>query len=516
MPPLPDPHAGSGAFLESVLEALEKAARGASDPLSRREIGRVLAVGQGVVTLEGLPGACAEEVLVLPREGLALAFQLEPERIGAILLDETCDLGAGAEVRRTGRILDVPAGHSLLGRVVDPMGRPLDGRGPLPAEVRVPVERDSPGLAERAPVRRPLQTGIKVVDALVPVGRGQRELILGDRQTGKTSLALDAVCHQDEVLSVWCAVGQSASEVATVIAELRRTGALERTLVVVAGADSPPGLQYLAPFAATAMAEWFRDRGRDALIVYDDLTRHARAYRELSLLLRRPPGREAYPGDIFFLHSRLLERSTRLSPALGGGSLTALPIAQTEAGNLADYIPTNLISITDGQIVLSADLFAKGFLPAVDVGLSVSRVGGDAQCPGYRAVAADLRLSCARYAELEAFSRFSTRLDPATRAALVRGQRVREVLKQHRSRPRRVASQVATLLAATGGLLDGLPCEQVAAAEEAIERAQVRVFPDLDRLVASRPLTPADLDELRAMAGRALAGLEEPCPPTPG
>jgi len=515
MPP-PEPGAATGRVLEHVLNVVEQATRGRVEALSRREVGRVLATSQGVATLEGLPGVCAEEVLALPGGRLGLAFQLEPDRVGAILLDESAELRAGAEVRRTGRILDVPSGPSLLGRVLDPMGRPLDGGGPLRFEGRIPIERDSPGMAERAPVRRPLQTGIKIVDALVPVGRGQRELILGDRQTGKTSLALDTVSNQDDVISVWCAVGQSASEVAAVVAELGRTGALERTLVVAAGADSPPGLQYLAPFAATAMAEWFRDRGRDALIVYDDLTRHARAYRELSLLLRRPPGREAYPGDIFFLHSRLLERSTRLSEALGGGSLTALPIAQTEAGNLADYIPTNLISITDGQILLSADLVAKGFLPAVDVGLSVSRVGGDAQVPGYRAVAADLRLACARFAELETFSRFSTRLDPATRAALVRGRRVREVLKQRRAHPIGVANQVVVLLAATAGLLDELPCERVEAAAGAIGEALDREFPDLEhRLVAGQALTPSDLEEMRTMAGRALAGMEQPCPPTP-
>ncbi len=515
MPPF-DPEAGPGPTLERTLATLEEATRTSLDPLSRREIGRVLAISQGVATLEGLPGACVEEVLLFPRGGLGLAFQLEPDQVGAILLDESCDLSAGAQVRRTGRILDVPAGPSLLGRVIDPMGRPLDERGPLHPEGRVPVERDSPGLAERAPVRRPLQTGIKIVDALVPVGRGQRELILGDRQTGKTSLALDAVRNQEDVLSVWCAVGQAASEVAAGIEELREIGALERTIVVVAGADSPPGLQYLAPFAATAMAEWFRDRGRDALIVYDDLTRHARAYRELSLLLRRPPGREAYPGDIFFLHSRLLERSTRLSQALGGGSLTALPIVETEAGNIADYIPTNLISITDGQIVLSTDLFQKGFLPAVDVGLSVSRVGGDAQIAAYRAVAADLRLACARYAELEAFSRFSTRLDPATRAALARGRRVREVLKQRRARPSPVSSQIAVLVAATSGLLDELPCERVAAAEEALVQGLNHGFPELERRLGSdEPLRPADLESLRDLATRALAGLEETCPPTP-
>lgn len=513
------PESDFGCALDRALGALERAAEAPLDPLSRQEVGKVRTVSHGVATLEGLPGTCAEEVILFPGGGLGLAFQLEPEGVGVLLLDEPPDLGAGSEARRTGRLLDVPAGPSLLGRVIDPMGRPLDGRPPLPAEDRIPVERDSPGLAQRAPVRTPLQTGLKIVDALVPVGRGQRELILGDRQTGKTTLALDAVRNQEDVVSVWCAVGQPASEVAACVEELREAGAMARTVVVVAGADAPPGLQYLAPFAATAMAEWFRDRGRDALIVYDDLTRHARAYRELSLLLRRPPGREAFPGDIFFLHSRLLERSTHLVEALGGGSLTALPIVETEAGNIADYIPTNLISITDGQIVLSADLFQRGFLPAVDVGLSVSRVGGDAQIPAYRSVAADLRLACARFGELEVFSRFSTRLDPATRAALTRGRQVREVLKQHRADPWSVSAQIAVLAAATGGVLDGLPGARLGEAQRAILEALARDFPTLSGRLASREaLAESDLEALHSLARRAVAtlpGLEEACPPKP-
>ena len=516
----PAPREELPELLASALEALVRVASEPVDPLSRREVGRLVVLGPGVATAEGLPGVASEEVVSLPGGSLALAFQLEPDGVGLVLLDEASGLGAGAEVRRTGRVLDVPVGPGLLGRVVDPLGRPLDGQGPVPAEDRLPVERPAPGLADRAPVRRPLQTGVKIVDALVPVGRGQRELILGDRQTGKTALALEAVRNQEDVVSAWCALGQSASEVAEVVGELREAGALARTVVVVAGADAPPGLQYLAPYAATSMAEWFRDRGGDALVVYDDLTRHARAYRELSLLLRRPPGREAYPGDIFYLHSRLLERATRLVPRLGGGSLTALPLAETEAGNIADFIPTNLISITDGQIVLSSDLFSRGYLPAVDVGLSVSRVGGDAQYPAYRAVAGDLRLACARFADLEAFSRFSTRLDEATRAALTRGERVREALKQGLRDPWAVAGQVAVLAGATRGVFDRLPTRQVEDAGRRILADLGREAPDLEsRIRGGEPLTASDLQGLLQLAERSVrACLDEegtPCAPTP-
>jgi len=498
--------------LEQGLDALERALERPLDPARRREVGRVRSVSHGVASLEGLPGACLEEVVIFSGGGLGLVLGLEPETVEVILLD-VLELAAGTEVRRTGRVLEVPTGPSLLGRVIDPLGRSLDGAAPPVAQAHSPVERDSPGLACRAPVRAPLQTGIKIVDALIPVGRGQRELILGDRQTGKTSLALDALCNQDDVFGVWCAVGQSADQVATVLAHLRQAGALSRTVVVVAGSDSPPGLQYLAPFAATTMGEFFRDRGQDALVVYDDLTRHARAYRELSLLMRRPPGREAYPGDIFYLHSRLLERSTRLSPELGGGSLTALPILQTEAGAMADYIPTNLVSITDGQIFLSTDLVSKGFLPAVDVGLSVSRVGADAQAAGYRVVAADLRLACARFAELEMFARFSTRLDPATRQALTRGRAVREVLRQPRNDPWKLSEQMAILLAATEGILDGLDEVRVLQVQQLVREFLPLELPELEeRLQHGQSLGSSDLENLKGLARKALTRSEPPCP----
>jgi len=353
------------------------------------------------------------------------------------------------------------------------MGHPLDERGPVEAVERRPIEREAPAILDRAPVSVPLQTGLKVVDALVPIGRGQRELILGDRQTGKTTVAVEAILNQraGDVVSVYCAIGQRASAVARVVADLESRGALARSIVVVAGGDDAPGLQFAAPYAAATMAEYFMERGQDTLVVYDDLTRHARAYRELSLLLRRPPGREAYPGDIFYVHARLLERATCLRPQRGGGSLTALPVIETQAQNIAAYIPTNLISITDGQVYLSPGLFQKGMLPAVDVGRSVSRVGGKAQLPAYRTVAGELRLSYAQYEELETFARFGMRLDPETRHRLERGRRVREVLRQSQYEPLAVSAQIATLLAATEGLFDAVGIEAIADAEERVRTA---------------------------------------------
>jgi F-type H+-transporting ATPase subunit alpha len=439
------------------------------------EVGEITSVTSGVARVRGLPGARAEELLRFRGGLLGITASLEPDGLGIILLGDSARLRAGDEARRTGRVIDVPVGPALLGRVVDAMGHPLDERGPVEAVERRPIERDAPAILDRAPVAVPLQTGLKVVDALVPIGRGQRELILGDRQTGKTTVAVEAILNQrdGDVVSVYCAIGQRTSSVARVVADLERSGALARSIVVVAGGDDAPGLQFVAPYAATTMAEYFMEQGQDTLVVYDDLTRHARAYRELSLLLRRPPGREAYPGDIFYVHARLLERATRLRPERGGGSLTALPVIETQAQNIAAYIPTNLISITDGQVYLSPDFFQKGMLPAVDVGRSVSRVGGKAQLPAYRTVAGELRLSYAQYEELETFARFGTRLDPETRRRLERGRRVRAVLRQSQYEPLAVSAQIAALLAATEGLFDPLDIETIADAEACV-RAAVR------------------------------------------
>ncbi len=451
------------ALLDNTFAAFDQATEEARPRLQTREVGHVSYVGHGIARVQGLPGVQAEELIRFPGGLTGMAFNLDAAEVGVILLGDSQHLRAGDEARRMHRVLDVPVGEGMLGRVLDPTGRPLDGRGPIPSIERWPVERPVTPIMDRAPVTVPLQTGIKAIDALIPVGRGQRELILGDRQTGKTAVALDTILNQADknVLCVYCAVGQRSSAVAGVIADLRARGAMEYTTVIVAAGENPPGLEFIAPYAATTIAEYFMEQGRDVLIIYDDLTRHAWAYRELSLLLRRPPGREAYPGDIFYLHSRLLERSTRLRPELGGGSLTALPIVETEAQNVSAYIPTNIISITDGQIYLSPDLYQKGVLPAVDVGRSVSRVGGKTQLPAYRAVAGDLRLSYSQFEELENFARFGTRLDEATQQAIERGRRVREALKQPQYEPLPVAEQIAVLLAVTEGLLDKTPVEEI-------------------------------------------------------
>ena len=409
------------------------------------EVGVVTSVATGVARVKGLPGVGSEELLLFADGQTGIALNVDADEIGVVLLGESTGLRAGDEVRRTGRVVDVPVGESVLGRVIGPLGDPRDGKGALRSTERLPIERPAYPIMDRAPVSVPLQTGIKAIDALIPIGRGQRELIVGDRQTGKTAIALDAILNQRDtgVVCVYCAIGQRTASVAKVIAELRARGALAYTTVVVTEGNDAPGLQYVAPYAATSIAEYFMTKGRDVLIVYDDLSHHARAYRELSLLLRRPPGREAFPGDVFYIHSRLLERSTHLRPELGGGSLTALPIVETEAQNIAAYIPTNLISITDGQIYLSPRLFELGVLPAVDVGKSVSRVGGKAQLPAYREVAGDLKLAYAQFEELESFSRFGAHPDEHTRAVLERGRAIRDALRQPEFSPLSAEEQIA-------------------------------------------------------------------------
>jgi F-type H+/Na+-transporting ATPase subunit alpha len=496
-----------GPSLERTLEAVERATGAQRPTLRVREIGEVRSVGHGTARLTGLPGVRSEELVAFPDGVLGMAFNLDEDEVGVILLGESSTLHAGAEARRTGRVVDVPVGHGVLGRTIDPTGRPLDGRGSLQGTVRWPIERDAPPIMDRAPVVVPLQTGLKVVDALIPIGRGQRELILGDRQTGKSAVALDTILNQrgQGVLCVYCAIGQRTAAVARFIGELRRGGAMEYTAVVVAAGQTSPGLQFVAPYAATSIAEYFMAEGDDVLIVYDDLTRHAQAYRELSLLLRRPPGREAFPGDIFYVHARLLERSTHLRPELGGGSLTALPIVETEAQNLAAYIPTNLISITDGQIYLSPHRFQKGLLPAVDVGTSVSRVGGKAQLPAYRGLAGELRLAYTQFEELEAFSRFGARLDEDTLQVLDRGRRVREVLRQPQSTPWPAADQLVVLLALTTGLLDHLPLDRLAEAQEVVRTAvRTRLAERCRRLERGELLDEPARAELLACCREAL------------
>jgi F-type H+-transporting ATPase subunit alpha len=434
------------------------------------ETGVVKSVGRGIALIEGLPGVKSEELIIFPGNIYGMVFNLDPEEVGVVILSNSNDLKAGSTVTRTGKVMDVPVGEALLGRVVDPTAKPLDNAGHVLTLEKKPIEREAPAIMDREPVTVPLQTGLKVVDSLIPIGRGQRELILGDRQTGKTAIAMDTIINQKDknVICVYCAIGQRSSSVAKLVEDLHRHEAMEYTIVVSTSGEDPPGMKFIAPYAATSMAEYFMEKGRDVLIVYDDLTNHAIAYRELSLLLRRPPGREAFPGDVFYIHSRLLERSTHLKKELGGGSLTALPIVATEAQNVAAYIPTNIISITDGQIYLSPDLFKKGILPAVDVGKSVSRVGGKTQLPVYRSVAGNLRLSYSQFEELEKFARFSTRLDENTRKTLERGRRVREVLKQDQYKPFTVSEQIAVLLSVTEGVFDSLPAEMIKEAEQSV------------------------------------------------
>lgn len=467
------------------------------------QVGTVISMDEGIARVEGLDRAYSEELLKFPHGIRGLAFNLDENEVGVVLLDHSGKLRAGDEVRRTHRVLDVPVGEELLGRVLDPLGRPLDHLGPLEAAIRLPCDRPSHRIMDRAAVSVPLQTGMKIIDALVPVGRGQRELILGDRQTGKTSVAVNTMLNQTDVICVYCAIGQQTSAVANVIQRLREQQRLQQCVVVVAGGNDPPGAQYVAPYAATSIAEYFMAQGRDVLIVYDDLTTHARAYRQLSLLLRRPPGREAFPGDIFYIHSRLLERSTHLREELGGGSLTALPIAETEAQNLSAYIPTNLISITDGQILLSPQLFQKGVLPAVEVGRSVSRVGGKTQLPVYRGVAGDLKLAYAQFEELEAFSRFSSRLDEETQQRLDRGRLVREVLKQSEDDSLTVAEQVAALMAVTSGAWDALPLGLVQDAEQRLRKRILADHAICQRMLAGERLSADEQEAIRKLAEEA-------------
>lgn len=497
-----------GETLETVEQVLAK-----QRPTFRaEEIGTVERVGNGIAFVTGLPGLGFEELVAFPGGLLGLAVDLGPELVGVILLGPEEALTPGMEVHRTGRVADTPVGEALLGRVLDATGQVRDGGHPLTVPQRRPVEQEAPAIMERAPVAVPLQTGIKSVDALTPIGRGQRELIVGDRQTGKTAVAVDAILNQGDtgVISIYCAVGQRGTAVARVVDRLREQAALDRTIVLVAPGEESPGLQFVTPYAATTIAEFFMEQGRDVLLIYDDLTRHARAYRELSLLLRRPPGREAYPGDIFYIHSRLLERATHLRNEQGGGSLTALPVVETQAQDISAYIPTNLISITDGQIYLSPELYRKGILPAVDVGRSVSRVGGKAQLPAYREVASELRLAYSQFEELETFARFATRLDEETQAAIERGRRVREALKQSEAEPLPASEQVAMLKALNEGLFDSLPLDRVGAAEAALRKAVRDQLRDWARKVAAgEEIGNVDSERVMAVVREALAGMEE-------
>ncbi len=464
------PEASLNNTLQHTLELISRGNKTFKTTLQPTEIGRISSISAGVARVVGLPGVGYEELVKFPGGLYGMAFDLTEDDIGIVLLGNYWHLQAGDEVERTGRVMDVPVGDALIGRVINPLGEAVDNAGALIFSERLPIERPVTAIMDRSSVNVPLQTGIKVIDALVPIGRGQRELILGDRQTGKTTIALDAILnqHDQNVICIYCAIGQRASAVAKVVDQLRSHGAMAYTTVIVTEGNNPPGLSYIAPYAATSIAEYFMEQGRDVLIVYDDLTNHARAYRELSLLLRRPPGREAFPGDIFYIHSRLLERATHMSKELGGGSLTALPIIETEEQNLSAYIPTNLISITDGQLYLSPKLFELGILPAVDVGRSVSRVGSKAQLPAYSKVAGSLKLAYAQFEELENFARFGTRLDDSTRHVLVHGRRIRACLKQAEHELVPAEAQIMLLEALVAGDFDEVPLDKMPEAEHAL------------------------------------------------
>ena len=431
------------------------------------EVGTVQSVGDGIARLQGLERAMAGEMIAFPHGVFGIALNLEEDSVGTVLLGESKLIREGDQARRTGRIISVPVGDELLGRVVNALGQPVDGKGPIASTQVAPIERLAPGVVDRQPVREPLQTGIKSIDGMVPIGRGQRELLIGDRQTGKTAVAVDAILNQKDtgVICIYVAIGQKQSTIAQVVRTLEENDALRYTIVVAAGASDPAPMLYISPYSGCTMGEFFRDSGRHALVIYDDLSKHAQAYREISLLLRRPPGREAYPGDVFYLHSRLLERAAKLNDANGGGSLTALPIIETQAGDLSAYIPTNVISITDGQIFLESDLFHQGVRPAINVGNSVSRVGGSAQIKAMRKVAGSLRLDLAQYRALAAFAQFGSDLDKATQQQLHRGVRLVEVLKQPQYQPLTVAKQVAILFVATRGLLDKVELPDIGAWE---------------------------------------------------
>jgi F-type H+/Na+-transporting ATPase subunit alpha len=447
-------------LLRGEIEHYEKA-------VNVSETGSVISVGDGIARVYGLDNVMAGEMVEFPHNVMGIALNLEEDQVGTVLLGEYQEIKEGDEVKRTGKIMSVPVGEAMVGRVVNALGEPIDGKGPIAASKTLPIESIAPGVVDRRSVKEPLQTGIKAIDAMIPIGRGQRELIIGDRQTGKTAVALDSIINQKggDMICIYVAIGQKRSTVAQVVKTLEEYGAMEYTIVVAATASDPAPMQYIAPYSGCAMGEYFRDSGRHALLIYDDLSKHAAAYREISLLLRRPPGREAYPGDVFYLHSRLLERAAKLNDAKGGGSLTALPIIETQAGDISAYIPTNVISITDGQIFLLADLFNSNVRPAIDVGLSVSRVGGSAQIKAMRSVAGSLRLELAQYRNLAAFALFGSELDKVSQAQLNRGQRLTEILKQPQYQPLPVEKQVLIVYCGTKGVLDDIAVDQCRAFE---------------------------------------------------
>jgi F-type H+/Na+-transporting ATPase subunit alpha len=472
------------------------------------EVGTVITLGDGIARVYGLDKVMAGELLQFPHGVAGLAMNLEEDQVGVVLLGEYTEIREGDEVKRTGRIMSVPVGDAMVGRVVNSLGQPIDDKGPLATKEFIALERIAPGVIDRQPVREPMATGIKAIDSMIPIGRGQRELIIGDRQTGKTTIALDTILNSkgNDLICIYCAIGQKRSSIAQVVKILEDAGAMEYTIVVAASASEPAPMQYIAPYAACAMGEYFRDHKRHALVIYDDLSKHAASYREISLLLRRPPGREAYPGDVFYLHSRLLERASKMSDKMGGGSLTALPVIETQAGDVSAYIPTNVISITDGQIFLETDLFNSGVRPAVNVGISVSRVGGSAQIKAMRQVAGSLKLELAQYRELAAFAQFGSDLDKATQNQLNRGQRLVEILKQNQFSPLPFSKQILVIFAGTGGFLDDMPVEQVRPFEIELHKYVDTANPGLlQKIMEKRVLD----DELKAEMTKVIKDCKE-------
>jgi F-type H+/Na+-transporting ATPase subunit alpha len=487
---------------DEITRIIQQQIEGYETEIDIREVGTVTSVGDGIARIYGLDRVMYNELLEFPRDVYGLALNLEEESVGAVLLGESHLVREGDLVRRTHRIMQVPAGPALIGRVVNPLGQPLDGKGPIQTDVHMFVECQAPGVVDRLPVREPLQTGIKAIDAMIPIGRGQRELIIGDRQTGKTAIAVDTILNQKGagVTCIYVAIGQKNSTIAYTVKILEDHGAMDYTIVVASSASDPSPLQYLAPYSGCAMGEYFRDKGQHALLVYDDLSKHAAAYREISLLLRRPPGREAFPGDVFYLHSRLLERAAKLNDEHGGGSLTALPIIETQAGDVSGYIPTNVISITDGQIYLEQELFNAGIRPAINVGISVSRVGGHAQVKAMKQVAGKLRLDLAQYRDLVTFAQFGTELDRSSQAQLERGQRLTEVLKQDQYVPFPLEKQILIIYAGNRGFLDELPVKRIRQYEGELYAFMEREQPDVLRQIAEKKTIDAALDGAIAAA----------------
>jgi F-type H+/Na+-transporting ATPase subunit alpha len=486
-----------------ISEILKQEIKDFDNRVEIRETGRVLSTGDGIARIHGLENAAAGELLQFPHDLLGMVLNLEEDNVGAAIFGEAHLVAEGDEVRRTGRIAEVPVGSELVGRVVNALGQPIDGRGPINAKESRRIELKAPGIVDRAPVKQALQTGIKAIDAMIPIGRGQRELVIGDRQTGKTAVCIDTILNQKggDVFCIYVGIGQKRSTIAQVFDRLTRAGAMDYSIVVAATASEAAPLQFIAPYSGCAMGEWFRDNGKHALIIYDDLSKQAVAYRQLSLLLRRPPGREAYPGDVFYLHSRLLERAAKMSDARGGGSLTALPIIETQAGDVSAYIPTNVISITDGQIYLETDLFYSGVRPAVNVGLSVSRVGGSAQIKAMRQVAGSLKLDLAQYREMAAFAQFGSDLDATTQKLLARGARLVEVLKQGQYKPQPVERQIVILYAATSGYIDPLPIEALGRYEQELQSFLESQHPGIYKaILEKRELT----DEIKQQLNAAL------------